>query len=156
LLGEVVNALTPIADKLGKLLRLLTSSHDGEVLGAARALVRTLNNAGLDIHVLAEGIGGTTANGKKFSEEEALEIYQRGVQDGRRAAEAQGPITFHDVGNNDPSWHAIATECATHGARLRSHEKEFVDDMVRWTVHGGKPTEKQAKWLRSIYVRIRH
>jgi hypothetical protein len=34
-------------------------------------------------------------------------------------------------------------------------EKDFVADMVRWTVRGGEPTERQAKRLRSIYTRVR-
>jgi hypothetical protein len=36
-----------------KLVRLLASDHDGEVLGAARALKRTLHAAELDLHDLA-------------------------------------------------------------------------------------------------------
>jgi hypothetical protein len=148
------SALAAIADKLGKLIRLLTSDCDGEVIGAARAITRTLDAAGLDIHALAAGIGGAPANGKKFSEEEAREIYQHGVEDGRRAAEQQQPVTFNDV-DEGPSWHTIATECTARAERLRPHEKDFVEDMVRWCVHGGRPTEKQAKWLRAIYVRVR-
>jgi hypothetical protein len=144
-----MNALGPIADKLGKFIRLLTSDADGEVVAAARAITRTLATAKLDIHVLADGI----ATDKKFSEADAIEIYQRGVADGRRAAEQQQG--FHDV-ECSLSWHAIACECAAHNSRLRDEkEREFVADMVRWTVRGGEPTEKQAKWLRAIYVRVR-
>jgi hypothetical protein len=78
----MTSALAPIADKIGKLIRLLASDRDREVLGAARAIVRTLANSGLDLHALAEGIGA--ANGKKiFSEEEALEIFRQGVEQGR-------------------------------------------------------------------------
>ena len=149
------NDLASIASKLGKLIRMLSSSQDGEVLGAARAIVRTLANAGLDVHALAAGIG---ADDKKFSEEEAREIYQHGVAEGRWVAEQErsGPF-FRNVNLNDePSWHDIACECAARGAQLRDdRERKFVSDMVRWTVHGGSPTEKQAKWLRSIYARIR-
>jgi hypothetical protein len=142
-----MSTLAPIGDKLGKLLRLLSSSHDGEVVAAARAIDRTLKSVGLDVHALADGI----ATDKKFTEADALEIYQKGVDAGRRAAEQRQPV-FRDV---DPSWHAIACECM-HSGRLRDErEKDFVADMVRWTVRGGEPTEKQAKWLRSIYVRVR-
>ncbi len=42
-----------IAPRIGALLRMLGSDHDGEALGAARALQRTLGGVGLDFHDLA-------------------------------------------------------------------------------------------------------
>jgi hypothetical protein len=45
-----MSTLAPIADKLSKLVRMLTSDRDGGG-AAARSINRTLN-AGLDIHVL--------------------------------------------------------------------------------------------------------
>jgi hypothetical protein len=55
-----------------------------------------------------------------------------------------------------PSWYEIAQECAAHPELLRSNrEREFVNDMLRRTVHGGELTEKQAKWLRDVWTRIR-
>lgn len=42
-----------ITPKLAKLLPLLASNHDGEVVAAARAIVRTLTAAGSDLHALA-------------------------------------------------------------------------------------------------------
>ena len=145
-----MSSLAPVADKLAKLLRLLSSERDGEVVGAARAIVRTLDGAGLDIHALAENLG---INGKKFSEADALEIYRRGVEDGKRATENEN-VGFHSV--DEPTWHEIACECAAHDRRLRDErERQFVRDMVRRTVRGGEPTEKQAHWLRAIYARVR-
>jgi hypothetical protein len=35
-----MSTLAPIADKLGKLVRMLTSDHDGEVVAAARSINR--------------------------------------------------------------------------------------------------------------------
>jgi hypothetical protein len=148
------DALAPIAEKLRRCLRLLESDNDGEALAAARALTRTLRGAGLDIHALADSIG--TVNGKTFTEQQALEIYQRGVVDGRQAAEREAPVTFHNVAHEDPTWHDIACECARYSDQLRSdRERQFVKDMVRRTVRGGELTEKQADWLRSIYTRVR-
>jgi hypothetical protein len=146
----MTNVLAPVADRLGKLLRLLSSDRDGEVISAARAIVRTLGGAGLDIHALAESLG---INGKRFSEADAAEIYRRGVEDGKRAAENEN-IGFHSV--DEPTWHEIACECAAHDKCLRDErERQFVGDMVRRTVRGGEPTEKQAHWLRAIYARVR-
>ena len=45
-----------IAPRVGALLRMLGSDHDGEALGAARALRRTLGGAGLDLHALADAV----------------------------------------------------------------------------------------------------
>jgi hypothetical protein len=131
----MTNVLAPVADRLGKLLRLLSSDRDGEVIGAARAIVRTLGSAGLDVHALAESLG---INGKRFSEADAAEIYRRGVEDGKRAAENEN-IGFHSV--DEPTWHEIACECAAHDKCLRDErERQFVGDMVRRTVRGGEPT----------------
>jgi hypothetical protein len=145
-------ALDPIAEKLRRCLRHLASDSEGEVVAAARALTRTLKGAGLDIHALADSIGAI--NGKTFNEEDLLEVYRRGVADGRR--EAEGEPTFHNVEHEEPTWHEIACECARHSGQLRGdRERQFVNDMVRRTVRSGELTEKQANWLRSIYTRVR-
>jgi hypothetical protein len=147
--GDVSDALAPIAGRLAKLIRLLASDKNGELVAAVHAIKRTLESGGLDLHTLADGI--EQSNGKKFTEEEAREIYQRGVEDGRKAAEA--PVNFSTVG--EPSWNDIACECEANAARLSPREQEFVRDMCSWTVNSGTPTEKQAKWLRSIWARVR-
>jgi hypothetical protein len=49
-------ALIAIAPTVGKLLRLLSSSNDGEVLASARALGRVLGSVGLSFHDLADAI----------------------------------------------------------------------------------------------------
>ena len=49
--------MTPAAnDKLGKLIRMLSSDKDGEVLAAASAIKRTLAAEGSDIHALADAL----------------------------------------------------------------------------------------------------
>jgi hypothetical protein len=40
------------------------------------------------------------------------------------------------------------------GEWLQQREKEFVEDMVRWCQRR-EPTEKQGKWLHSLWVRAR-
>jgi hypothetical protein len=110
----------PAAAKLGKLIRLLSSDKDGEVLAAVGAIKRTLQSEGINIHSLAAVI-----------ESGAQQIHV------------------------EPSWYEIACECENNFEKLREREREFVQDMVRRTVHGGEPTEKQAAWHRAIYVRVR-
>jgi len=140
-----MNTLAPIADKLGKHLRMLMSNHDGEVVAAARSINRTLKNAGLDIHALATAVEAE-GGGERLSEEQIAEVFRRGQAAGRCEA----------MNTEQPNWHSVACECAAHDDRLRDErERQFVCDMVSWTRLGGEPTEKQAKWLRSIYVRVR-
>ena len=42
-----------IAKRVAGLLRRLSSQSDGEIVATARALIRTLESAGTDIHALA-------------------------------------------------------------------------------------------------------
>jgi hypothetical protein len=144
-------AISPaVAVRICHFIRLLSSDRDGEVVAAARAIIRTLKGAGADIHVLAERIEHPS-----FTETEMLKLYDAGYDAGLRAAESD-PI-FRNVNlDGEPSWHDIACECAAHPHRMLSErEKQFVADMVRRTVHGGQPTPKQTNWLRKIYARVR-
>ena len=133
-------------EKIGKLIKMLSSPNEGEVVAAARAILRTLAQEGTDIHELAARV-----EGGKLSKADMQRIYDTAFADGRRAAEKDKPTEFHDV---EPNWQEMATSCRDHDAgRLTPRERGFVDDMVRWTVYR-KPSEKQAKWLHSIYVRL--
>jgi hypothetical protein len=49
-------AITSIAPQLGKLLLMLSSSHDGEVVAAVRAIDRTLKSNRLDWHDLTQAL----------------------------------------------------------------------------------------------------
>jgi hypothetical protein len=152
----VADALAPIADKLKRCIRLLSSDSDGEVIAAARALNRTLKSVKLDFHTLADNIGQT--NGKEYTEAQILRARELGIAEGRRLErEAQNAPAFRNINlDEEPTWHEIAVECAAHPHRLRDdREKQFVQDMVHRTVRGGEPTEKQASWLRKIYARAR-
>jgi hypothetical protein len=137
--------IDPVADKLGKLLKLLSSPRDGEVVAAARAILRTLEGAGADIHELAERV-----EGRKLSQAEMQRIYDKAYRDGKDAAAADAGFSSVDP----PSFYEMAQEIE-HKAdgRLSEKEQEFVADMVRWCAWR-EPSEKQAKWLHAIYYRI--
>jgi hypothetical protein len=151
----MADALAPIAEKPRPLIRLLSSDQPGGVVAAARTLNRTLKNAKLDIHTFADSIG--QANGKEYTEAQLLKARELGIEEGRRLErKEQGAPVFRNVNLDDePSWHEIACECAKHPNRFYGeHEKIFVNKMVRKTVRGGEPTEKEGSWLRKIYVRV--
>jgi hypothetical protein len=137
--------IDPVADKLGKLLKLLSSPRDGEVVAAARAILRTLQGAGADIHELAARV-----EGGKLSQADMQRIYDQAYRDGRDAAAAD--VGFESV--DPPSFYEMAQEIEhKDDGRLSEKEREFVADMVRWCARR-EPSEKQAKWLHAIYCRI--
>jgi hypothetical protein len=138
------------AEKIGKLIKMLSSSSDGEIVAAARALMRTLAQEGADIHDLAARV-----EGGKLSKADMQRIYDQAYRDGKEAATASAAETnagFHSV--DLPTFHGMACEIQ-HKANGRLSEKEqgFVDDMVRWCAYR-EPSEKQAKWLHALYCKI--
>jgi hypothetical protein len=147
----MTNVLAPIANKLAACIRMLSSDKDGDVVNAARGLVRMLKGAGADIHVLAERV--ENANGDKLNEAEMRKLYEAGYEAGMRAVEDKSSTGgFHNV-DGTPAWNEIALFCQRNNDRLRENERQFVNDMAARSVWR-EPTEKQAKWLRSIFYRL--
>jgi len=137
----MTDALAPIVSKLAACIRMLSSDKDGDVINAARGLVRMLKGAGADIHVLADRV-------------ERRKLYDRGYQDGVRAAENKfhGNEDFRDA-NTTPTWHDMAKFCQRRSARLGSRERDFIDQMAERTVWRD-PTERQGQWLKGIWHRL--
>jgi hypothetical protein len=131
--------------KIKKLIKMLSSPNDGEVVAAARALMRTLEAEGADIHELAERV-----EGRKLSQAEMQTIYDKAFQDGKNAAVAANGFSPVAV----PTFYSMACEIqAKANERLRPKEKDFIEDMVRWCALR-EPSEKQAKWLHNIYCKF--
>jgi hypothetical protein len=126
--------LTPaVTDRLKKLVAMLSSDKDAEVVSAARAIVRTLSQNGSDIHELVRRVGNEVDASRSAGERRR-----------ERTEEAQ---------DERPNWHAMARECQQHAEHLDERERDFVDDMVRWTLRR-EPSPKQAKWLHSIWCQV--
>jgi hypothetical protein len=134
-------------EKLEKLIKLLSSDRDGEVLAAVRAIQRTLNGAGTDIHELAARV-----KGGKLSNAEMQKIYNAGVEAGKNDAAVDKGFSSVD---GTKSWHEMALYCEEHinSSRLYPNEPGFIKDMVRWTERR-EPSEKQGEWLHKIYIRL--
>jgi hypothetical protein len=147
-----VKDLAPISGKLAQYVRLLSSDKEGEVVAAAHAIMRTLKKAGADIHVLADRI--EHVNGGRLTEAEMKKLYDAGYDAGVRAAESKhhGSVDFRSV-DGTPEWNEIALFCQRQQDRLRANELQFINDMAERTVWR-EPTERQAKWLRSIFYRL--
>jgi hypothetical protein len=122
-----MNALTPIAGKLAKLLRMLSSNREPEVLAAAQALCRTLQSAGADIHALATIV----EHGGELNQAEMKKLYDAGYHEGLRVAEDKhhGSEDFRNI-DGLPSWHEMALWCQHRGDRLQSIES--VNSSITW------------------------
>ena len=91
-----MSTLAPVVNKLGKLVRMLSSDNQGEVLATVQALRRTLKTAGADLHVLAAAI--ERPNGT-LCQEDMRRIYDCGYQDGLKKAEnaQHGSATYRNI-----------------------------------------------------------
>jgi hypothetical protein len=130
----------PIAERLAKLIRLLGSDHDGEVLATVAALKRTLVENELDLHDVAAAIAGKKS--ERQVSEDLVKAYREGFNDGARQAD--------DV--DEHSWLEIARYCRAGADRLEGHERNFVEQMCRWAADGREMSDKQASWL--LYLQV--
>ena len=123
--------LSQMAGRLGPLIGKLGSRHDGEVLGAARALGRLLEKQGMGFNDLALGLEGEPVTRIVYRDREP----------------EPGPAD---------DWREVAEWCAARGELLTELEADFVASMARILRRPGtQPTPKQAKWLGSIFDRLR-
>jgi hypothetical protein len=121
--------LKPISKRLAQCLRLLASDQPGEVWAAAAAIRRTLAAVKLDVNDFANHV----EQAKKFSEEEALELYRRAIEVGRQKAHAELPVSAGFSGvwrclvqlqsdlrsGDDGRHHGIPRPAPMHGGRHR-------------------------------------
>src|SRR5262245_35484099 len=154
---RVVSALNETtAKRIGKLVRMFSSSFENEGHNALRKLKSLLGEERLtfaDIATVIESHSGEIEE-LKFSESDMKEAYGCGMEKGRveEARRQHRPPEFYDE-DGRPRWNAISLFCQRQQERLKPSEKEFVDDMAGKTMWR-EPTEKQAKWLLSILIRL--
>ena len=142
-----------LAKKLAGCIRLFTSDKDVEIDAAARAIERTLKAAAKDVlHALADRV--EQPNGD-LNEAEIKKVYAAGYSAGQRDAEVRhfGSVDFRHI-DGTPNWEAMALFCQEQGDRLKNDkERQFVNEMAERTTWR-EPTEKQGKWLLSIFRRL--
>jgi hypothetical protein len=93
---------TTIDDRLGKLILLLSSPHDGEVTAAARAISRVLQGNGRSWYDLARRLGA--------------------------ALEEPAPSGPPPAAN----WRTTARWCASQVNHLSKRERDFLDSLLGW------------------------
>ena len=139
--------------KVARQLRLLSSPNDGERVAATYALERTLKSAGSDVHALADHV--EHPNGKGVPDEQLQKVwdtaYARGVQD---AENRQHGIDDFIGTDGKPTWEAVALFLQRNKHRLGPKHQEFIDDMAGRTAWGHEPTERQHKYLHSLFFKL--
>jgi hypothetical protein len=119
---------------VAKLIRLLASNVDGEVLAAVRALGRALKASGCDFHDLACIVEASST-----------------APSGR----AEADFHNHFGGDDDETelpWEIMVDACADQPDQFTSKEQQFLQSMQDWY---GTPTPKQLDWLVALFERVR-
>jgi hypothetical protein len=145
-------------EKIAYTLRLLDSDQSGEIVAAVHALKRILQSLGTDWDGLAKGFekilnggGGGKAITQAEMQKAISDAYAAGIQDAENKAHGA-----HDFQNADgtASWEAIALFLQRNKNRLDARHHEFIDDMASRTAFGREPTERQHKYLHSLFYKL--
>jgi hypothetical protein len=142
-----------IAKRVASLIRRLSSQSDGEIVATARALMRTLESAGTDIHALAGHV--EKPNGNSLPKAEMKKIFDAGYAAGVQAAENRqhGSDDFSGT-DGKPTWEAVALFLQRNKHRLDLKHHEFIDKVAAQTVWGDEPTERMHKYLHSLFYKL--
>jgi hypothetical protein len=136
----------PAAERLAKLIRMLGSDRDGEVIAAVAAIRRLLEAQGLDLHDLADVVMGKQE--RRPNREDLGSAYQEGYRDGVRQANG-------DAADDVLSWREMASFCRARLNRLEDREADFIEQISGSIARGLEPSEKQARWLDYLYTRLK-
>jgi hypothetical protein len=163
-----MNKFDAIAPKAAALLRMLTSTAEGEVLNAVRLLLQLLANTGLDIHALAERIekGGGAASARQLNAAQMQRIYdsayQKGFADGSEHGRKNAIIAAPSIGTfnigvnsdvNGYSWQQIAQHCLANKHLFHGRDYEFIESIAEQLECRPTPSLPQAKWLKDLFMR---
>jgi hypothetical protein len=144
--------LTPVIHKLAACIRLFSSDKVWEVEAAVSGIQRLLKGAN-DVHALADRI--EKANGGGVTEADLKRVYDAGYAQGIQDAENRrhGGEDFLGA-DGKPTWEGVALFLQRNKSRLDNKHHEFVDDMASRTVWGREPTERQHKYMHSLFHKL--
>ena len=143
-------------EKIAYTLRLLNSDQAGEIVAAVHALKRLLQSLGTDLDGLANGFekilnGGGKAITQGEMQKAIADAYAAGVQDAEN--KLHGTTDFQNT-DGKPPWEAIALFLQRNKNRLDAKHHDFIDDMSSRTAFGREPTERQHKYLHSLFYKL--
>jgi hypothetical protein len=143
-----------LVKRIGKLIRLLGSDYDGEMMSAVQALKRfcaTENVSLNDIALLVEGCNGKIEE-RRYSESDAEMIFAKGMERGR-TEQQDTKLEFFDI-DGQPRWYDITLFNRNNVGQLRNDwEIEFTNDIVG-KMFAGRPSPKQAKHILKIFLKL--
>ena len=121
--------------KVAKLVRLLASDKDGEVLAAVAALKRTLASGDADLNDLADSILAGAP---------------------RKPRAPRAPAKWAPPTPDLHNWESMAHFCRFHGRHLRDDDREFVADVLAGDTGFdlGRATPELMRRLRRIVAEI--
>jgi hypothetical protein len=137
-----------VADKLGNVIRRLSSDSDGEIIACINAILRLLESCGGDIHALAAQVenGGMSEKYREEVRAQVKKAHEVGYEKGVRAAEARfrpdGKLEFSEV--------ALFVERQIN--RLPPDKHEFIHKMAFYARQELEPSPKQGKFLFDLFV----
>src|SRR6516165_1454940 len=136
-------SITPLRDKLAKVLAMLSANRDQEQLAAVRAINRVVNEGGCSIHDLVQLV--QYSDGKKvgqYSEADlqriSKQIYDVGFAEGQQFAQQQAIGIAVD-------WPKIVAFVIQYIVELSDKARELAKSVQLRVNIGRDPSEKQAK-----------
>jgi hypothetical protein len=154
MLEACVNATPekPFETRIADLVRRFGSDFEGEIIATWRALKRLLASRDVTFTDLGDAIEKLATGG--LEEDAMRRIFdagyaKRGEEIERERAEAQAVFGLRLDGSTD--WEAIALYCQKEKHRIEAKHHEFIDDMSSRMAWGREPTEKQGKYLISLF-----
>ena len=141
--------------RLAKIITMLSSPNDGDLVAAGHALQRQLTANGADIHALVSLLK-ESEDRNRFGQEIANAAYAEGLKDGEARAR---PNSFHNV-DESSAWREIALYVASEQHRLPSgtlqKSAEFIADMAARaeSQFSRDLSPKQQEWLRDLFHKL--
>jgi hypothetical protein len=139
--------------RTGDLVRHLSSDSEGEVIATVNALKRLFEAAGVTFLDFADHI--EHPNGNSVTEADLKRVYDAGYVQGVQDAENRHHGTEDFIGaDGKPTWEGVALFVQRNKHELDIKHHEFVDDMASRTVWGREPSERQHKYLHSLFFKL--
>jgi hypothetical protein len=151
-MSAAVHMEKPFESKLADLVRRFGTDFEGEVIAVWAALGRLLASRNVTFTDLGDEVEKLATGG--LEEAELRRVFDAGYAKGaadaeRKHAEAQAVFGLRPDGS--PDWEAIALHCQRHKDRIEVKHHQFLDDMASRLSWGREPSDKQGKYLLSLF-----